>query len=95
MAARVWLWLGTALDAILLPPAFYMAIAAVDIAVKSDGSPLAIVIAVFFCMLPVFCIAAPAAAWRARKNGRDYGHIAGLFAAPLVYAGFLVVFLYA
>jgi hypothetical protein len=91
--ARAWLWVGTAFDAVLLPPAFYMAIAAVDVVARSDRAPLAIAIAVLFFMLPVFCIAAPAAAWRAHKHGRHYAHVAALFAAPLVYAVFLVVLL--
>lgn len=93
MGARAWLWLGTVLDFVLLLPAFYMAIAAVDAVGRSDGSPFAIAIAVLFFALPVFCIAAPAAGWRAHKHGRSTAHVAGLFAAPLVYAVFLVVLL--
>ena len=95
MTARVWLWVGTALDALVLLPAFYMAIAAVDVVARSDRAPLAIVIAALFFVLPVFCIAGPAAAWRAHRHERHPAHVAALFAAPLVYAAFLVVFLLA
>jgi uncharacterized membrane protein YozB (DUF420 family) len=46
-----------------------------------------------FFALPVFCIAAPLAAWRALRRGRSPAHIVGLFVAPLIYAAFLVAFL--
>ena len=93
MDARAWWWVGAALDLFLLLPAFYMAIAAIDVARQSDGAPFAVAIATLFFMLPVFCILAPLAAWRARSFGRGSAQIAALFAAPWLYAAFLVVFL--
>ena len=94
MSSRVWLWVGIILDLILLIPAFYMAIAAVDIARRSEGSPFAVAVATLCFVLPVFCLLAPLAAWRARRRARPAIQIAALFAAPWVYAIFLVVFLF-
>ncbi len=79
MKIRSLIWIGTAIDAVLLLPALYMAIGAVDLAGQSDQSPSVIAVVVLFFALPVFCVAAPAAA---------------LVASPLVYAVFLVVFLF-
>ena len=93
MSSRALLWAGLALDLFLLLPAFYMAIAAIDVARQSDGAPFAVAIATLFFMLPVFCILAPLAAWRARSLGRRPAQIAVLFAAPWLYAAFLVAFL--
>jgi ethanolamine transporter EutH len=93
MGGRAWLWVGIALDLIILPPAFYMAIEAIEIVSRSDRSPMAIGIAVLFFALPVFCLAAPLAAWRARRNRRHPAHVAALLAAPIAYAAFLVIFL--
>jgi hypothetical protein len=94
MSPRIWWWVGAGLDLILLPPAFYMAIGAVDIAVRSEGSPAAIAVAVLFFVLPVFCIMAPLAAWRARVLARPPLQVGALFAAPWIYAIFLVIFLF-
>jgi len=94
MDARAWWWVGAALDLFLLLPAFYMAIAAIDVARQSDGAPFAVAIATLFFMLPVFCILAPLAAWRARSLGRRPAQIATLLAAPWLYALFLVLFLF-
>ena len=93
MSARVWLWVGTLLNLILLAPAFYMAISAVDVVSRSDRSPYAIGVAMLFLALPVLCIMAPLSAWRAGKRRRPSVRIAAMFAAPFVYAAFLVVFL--
>jgi hypothetical protein len=94
MSPRIWWWVGVTLDLILLAPASYMAMGAVDIAVRSEGSPAAVVVATLFFALPVFCILAPLAAWRASNRKRPALQIGVLFAAPWVYAGFLVVFLF-
>ena len=64
MGGRAWLWVGIGLDLLLLPAAFYMAIAAVDVVSRSDRSPYAIGIATLFLALPVLCIMAPLSAWR-------------------------------
>ena len=94
MNSRMWWWLGAILDVVLLAPALYMAIGAIDIAVRSEGSPAAVGVASLFSALPIFCILSPWAAWRASKRGRPAMQIAVLFAAPWVYAVFLVVFLF-
>lgn len=90
---RLWLWVGTALDLVLLGFAFYMAIAAVDVVSRSDRSPMNIAIAGLFLAFPVLCITALGAAWRAQKRRRPPNRIAAMFAAPWLYAVFLVVFL--
>jgi len=71
-----------------------MSIAAVDIARRSEGSPTAITVATLFSALPIFCILAPLAAWRARMRSRPAAQIMVLFATPWVYAIFLVAFLF-
>jgi hypothetical protein len=93
MGMRLWLWVGSALDLLLLVAGFYMAISAVEIVSRSDRSPYAIGVAVLFVALPVLCILAPLSAWHAAKRGRTGRRIATLFAAPWIYAAFLVVFL--
>jgi hypothetical protein len=94
MSPRIWWWVGAVLDLILLLPAFYMAIGAVDIAARTEGSPAAIMVALLFFALPVFCVLAPLAAWRARVLSRPTMQILALFAAPWVYAIFLMAFLF-
>jgi hypothetical protein len=93
MGVRVWLWVGFALDLLLLLPGFYMAISAVDIVSRSDRSPYAIGVALLFLALPVLSILAPLSAWRAARRGRPGARIAAMFASPWIYAVFLVVFL--
>lgn len=93
MGVRAWLWVGSALDLILLLVGFYMAISAVDVVSRSDRSPYTIGIALLFLALPVIGIMAPLSAWRAAKRGRPGRRIAILFAAPWIYAVFLIVFL--
>jgi uncharacterized membrane protein YozB (DUF420 family) len=95
MGGRAWLWVGTAVDLLLLAAAFYMAVAAVDAVGRSDRSPYAIGVAMLFLALPVICITALLFAWRAEKRGRPRTRIAAMFAAPFLYAAFLVVFLLA
>ena len=94
MGPRAWWWVGLILDLILLLPAFYMAMGAVDIAIRSEGSPSAVAVASLFSALPVFCVLAPLAAWRARARSRPAVQITALFAAPWVYAVFLLAFLF-
>ncbi|HMI94883.1 MAG TPA: hypothetical protein VK479_00120 [Micropepsaceae bacterium] len=94
MSPRIWWWVGAVLDLILLLPALYMAIGAVEIAFRSQGSPAAAAVATLFSALPIFCILAPWAAWRASVRARPATQIVVLFAAPWVYAVFLVAFLF-
>ena len=82
------------LDLLLLAPGLYMAMGAVDIAVRSEGSPTAVAVASLFSVLPIFCVLAPWAAWRARVRSRSARQIMVLLATPWVYAIFLVVFLF-
>lgn len=93
MSARAYWWAGVVLDLILLLPGVYMAMAAIEVADISGGSAYAVGVAALFCMLPVFCIGAPLAAWRARSRARPPFHLAALLATPWLYAGFLVMFL--
>jgi hypothetical protein len=93
MTTRVWLWMGTGLDLVLLAAAIYMAISAVDVVSRSERSPLEIGIAGVFLVLPVLCIAALIAGWRAHMHGRSSRRIVVLFAAPWLYAVFLAVFI--
>ena len=93
MVTRVWLWMGTGLDLVLLAAAIYMAISAVEVVSRSDRSPLEIGIAGVFLVLPVLCIAALIAGWRAFLAGRSSRRIVALFVSPWLYAGFLTVFL--
>lgn len=93
MTARAWLWVGTALDVLLLAPAFYMAISAVDVVSRSDRSPYAVGIAMLFLAFPALCILAPLTAWRAGKRRRPPARIAAMFGAPFIYFAFLLVFL--
>jgi hypothetical protein len=94
MSPRAWWWVGLVLDLILLAPASYMAMGAVDIAIRSEGSPGAVAVASLFSALPVFCVLTPWAAWRARVRSRPAAQIVVLFATPWVYAIFLVIFLF-
>ena len=93
MRAPAWFWVLTALNLVVLAPAIYMALATVAIVEQNDWAPLAVGIALLFCVLPVFCVAAPWAAWRALGRGRSSTHAAMQLGAPLVYAAFLVLFL--
>jgi hypothetical protein len=94
MRPRIWWWVGAALDLILLLPALYMAIGAIQIALRGEGSPAAAAVATLFSALPIFCILAPWAAWRALMRVRPTRQIMVLLAAPWVYAAFLVAFLF-
>ena len=92
MDLRKW-WIGSILDLLLLVPALYMAAAATDLARRNSDSLFALAVAVLFLVLPLFCIAAPLAARRALRRGHATVHAATLFAAPWIYAIFLVIFL--
>ena len=93
MRRRLWLWVGTVSNAIVFTPAAYMAVSALQLYRQSDGAAQIAGVLFLFFALPVFCIAAPLAAWRAERRGRSLGHIIAVLAAPLVYATFLAVFL--
>jgi hypothetical protein len=93
MVARVWLWMGTGADLLLLAAALYMAIAAVDVVGRSERSPVEIGIAGVFLLLPILCIAAMIAGWRAHLTGRSSRRVVALFAAPWLYGAFLAVFI--
>jgi len=94
MNAPKWWWVGGILDLLLLLPAGYMAAEAVDVARQNSDSLFAVAVAALFFALPVFCIAAPLAAWRAHRRGRATFHLATLLAAPWIYAVFLLFFLF-
>jgi hypothetical protein len=94
MSARAWWWVGAVLDLILLLPALYMAMGAIDIAIRSEGSPTAVAVATLFSALPIFCILGPWAAMRALLRARSMRQIVVLLATPWVYAVFLIVFLF-
>jgi hypothetical protein len=93
MDVRPWLWVGTVLDLILFVPAAYMAVEELKLVAVSDRSPAVMGLTVFFVALPIFCLVCPWAGWRASRRGRHTGTVMGLFAAPWIFATFLVVFL--
>lgn len=94
MNGRAWFAIGISLDIVLLAIGTYMAISAADIAIRTQGDTGPTAIAILFGALPLLCFAAPVAAWRARRRKRLQAQIIALFAAPWVYALFLVVFLF-
>lgn len=91
---RGWFVAALILDILLLAFGIYMAASAADIAIRTGGEAAPVAIAVLFAVLPVFCLAAPLAARRAGRRNRARGQQVALFAAPWVYALFLVVFLF-
>jgi hypothetical protein len=93
MGVRLWLWVGSGLDLLLLLAGFYTAISVVDVVGRSDRSPFTVGVALLFVALPVLVILAVLSAWRAAKHGRSLRRIATLFATPWVYGVFLLVFL--
>jgi bacteriorhodopsin len=94
MSFRVLLWLGIILNAIVLIPATIMAINAVTLAQESDYAAYTLGVVGLFFALPVFCVAAPLTAWQRYKQKKDDFHTLMLVITPLVYAAFLVVFLF-
>ena len=94
MSVRAVLWALIALDMLILLPAIPLAANAAGIALGNRDSFDALAVAALFLALPVFCLAAPLAAWRAHAHrGRDR-HALMLAAAPAAYAAFLMLFLY-
>lgn len=94
MGGRGWFVAALVLDISLLAFGVYMASSAAEIAIRTGGQTAPVAIAVLFAALPVFCLAAPFAAGRARRRNRPRAQLVALFAAPWVYALFLVVFLF-
>ena len=92
MSLRTWLWLGTALNALIFLPAAFMAFSAVGFAVAYPDSGTAYGVAFLFLALPVFCVLAPYSAWRIHGKRPDDRNAALAMAAPLIYAAFLLVF---
>jgi hypothetical protein len=90
---RGWLFAALILDIVLLAFGVYMAKSAAEIAIRTGGGAAPVAIAILFAALPAFCVAAPFAARRARRRNRPQAQLIGVFAAPWVYALFLVVFL--
>ena len=91
---RYWLWTLIALDAVILFPAFYMASQAVGIVGTNKASMGALGVAALFMALPVFCLAAPYAAWRTHSmRGEDENAVA-LAAMPILYAACLTLFVF-
>jgi hypothetical protein len=89
--ARMWLWTMIIIDLILLIPAFYMAISTVGIAGNAPGSAAALGVAALYLALPVFCLAAPYAAWRAFSRDPDDGNGLAIAGMPILYAAFLTL----
>lgn len=89
-----WFLAAIGLDLLLLAFGIYMAKSAAEIAIRTGGDTVPVAIAVLFGVLPVFCLVAPFAARRARRRNRPRAQLVALFAAPWVYALFLVVFLF-
>jgi hypothetical protein len=93
MSLRTWLWLGTALNAIIFLPASFMAYNAVAFATANTDSGAVMAVALLFLALPIFCLLAPFAAWRIHGKRYEDRNAALMMGAPLVYAAFLVMFL--
>lgn len=91
---RGWFVAGLILDMVLLAFGIYMAKSAAEIAIRSGGDTAPVSIAVLFAALPGLCLAAPFAARRAWSRNRPRSQLVALFAAPWVYALFLVIFLF-
>lgn len=91
--AKYWLWTIIAVDIVIFLPATYMAASAVGIA-GSGTSLSALGIAALFLALPVFCLAAPYAAWRTHSRRGDDNNAVALAAMPIVYAAFLTLFVF-
>lgn len=90
---RTWLWLGTALSALIFLPAAAMAYNAIAFAVENSGSGTAAFVAFLFLALPVFCVLAPYSAWRIHRKSDYDRNAAFIITAPLIYAAFLLFLL--
>jgi hypothetical protein len=95
MSLDTWLRVATVLDAMVFLPGAVMAFNAVNLALAYSESVFVGAIALLFIALPVFCVLAPMAAWRLHKKRSEDMNAAVMVAAPLVYAGFLLLFLLA
>lgn len=93
MSRQAWLIIGTVLDLLLFPPSAYMAYEELSLVADSDRSPAVMGLTVLFVALPIFCLLCPWAAWRANRRGRPVSTVIGFFAAPWVFAAFLVTLL--
>lgn len=91
---RGWFFAAFVLDIVLLAFGVYMAKSAADIAARTGGDTVPVAIAILFSVLPLFCLVAPLAAYRAQRRNRPRAQLVGLFVAPWVYALFLIVFLF-
>jgi hypothetical protein len=92
---RLWLLVGTLLNAVIFVPAAYMAINAVALAMNYPESGFILAVALLFQASPAFCVLCPFAAWRTYRKRPDDRNAVIMVAAPLVYAAFLVAFLFA
>ena len=93
MSLRTWLLVGTVLDAIVFLPGAQMAINAINLALAYSDSVMVGAVALLFVALPAFCVFGPLAAWRTHAKRPDDLNSVFMVGAPLVYAGFLVLFL--
>ena len=95
MSLETWLRVGTVLDAMVFLPGAIMAFNAVTLALAYSDSVFVGAVALLFIALPVFCVLAPIAAWRLHQKRSEDLNAGAMVAAPLVYAGFLLLFLLA
>jgi hypothetical protein len=95
MSLRRWLLLGIALDLLMFFPGVYMAVNAVTLAMTYPESGFVTAVAFFFQAWPIFCLLCPFVAWRIHGRRPEDWNPVIMVAAPLVYAVFLVGFLYA
>ena len=92
MTIRTWLWVGSALSAVIFLPSAIMAFSALGVAVDT-GSGTAGSIAFLFLLLPMFCLLAPYRAWRIHRRRPYDRNAAIMMVVPVIYAVFLVLFL--
>ena len=94
MSIRTWLLFGTIMNLLVLLPAAFMAYSAVGFAVTYPEQGMIAAVAFLFVASPVFCLLGPFAAWRLYGKRADDRNSVVMVMAPLVYAAFLVVFLF-
>lgn len=95
MTIRRWLLVGIALDLLMFFPGAYMAFNAVTLAMTYPESSFVIGVALLFQAWPIFCLLCPFVAWRIHGRRPQDGNAVIMVAAPLVYAAFLIAYLYA
>ena len=89
---RRWLWLGIALDLLLLVPALVFVLPIAIAALESETSN-AIAFGALFAFLPILCVAAPLSAWHAwGKDRKNYALT--MLITPFIYGAYLLVFLW-